>query len=127
MSADRAPGVIIEFVDPPPAIAPTRVDVPVIICVAERGPLHTPVRCGSWSEFRRVFGGFVPNGLGAYAAKGFFEQGGGPGWFVRVAAPEPRLGTCSPRTASPRRCRCGRPTPAAGAIGSRSPCRPAAG
>ena len=88
MSADRAPGVIIEFVDPPPAIAPTRVDVPVIICVAERGPLHTPVRCGSWSEFRRVFGGFVPNGLGAYAAKGFFEQGGGPGWFVRVAAPE---------------------------------------
>lgn len=85
--ADRPPGVRIELLDPPPAVEPARVDVPAFVCVCERGPVDTPVRVGSWSAFAQVFGGFVGNGLGAYAVKAFFEQGGRVCWVVRVAAP----------------------------------------
>ncbi len=84
----RAPGVLIQFADPPPVIEPARVDVPVLVCVTERGPVDTPVRCASWTRFAAVYAGFIPNGLGAYAAKAFFDNGGGPAWVVRVAAPE---------------------------------------
>jgi hypothetical protein len=84
----RAPGVLIQFADPPPAVEPSRIDVPVLVCVTERGPVGTPVRCPSWPRFVASHGGFIPNGLGAYAAKAFFDNGGGPAWIVRVAAPE---------------------------------------
>jgi len=86
--APRAPGASISFVDVPPAVQPARVDVAAFVCVTERGPLDTPVRCGSWATFRRVFGGFTPTGLGAYALKAYFDGGGQVAWVVRVAAPE---------------------------------------
>ena len=87
-TAGRAPGVLIQFVDPPPVVEPVRVDVPAFVCVCERGSLHTPVRIGSWPEFVLTFGSFVANGLGAYAVKAFFDQGGRVCWVVRVAAAE---------------------------------------
>ena len=93
----RAPGVLIQFVDPPPAVEPTRIDVPVLVCVTERGPVDTPVRVASWSAFRLTFGAFVRNGLGAYAAKAFFDNGGGPAWVVRVASPERLTATSGPQ------------------------------
>ena len=83
----RAPGLLVQVVDPPPAVDPVRVDVPAFVCVCERGPVDEPVRVGSWPQFRLVFGGFVSNGLGAYAVKAFFDQGGEVCWVVRVAAP----------------------------------------
>jgi len=83
----RAPGAYIEFVEPPPALAPTRVDVVALVCVTERGPVDAPTRVGSWRAFAETFGEFVPNGLGAYAAKAYFDGGGGPAWVVRAAAP----------------------------------------
>lgn len=95
----RAPGVLIQFVDPPPAVEPVRVDVPALVCVCERGPLNTPVRIGSWPEFVLTFGGFVPNGLGAYAVKAFFDQGGRVCWVVRVAAAEHVAGPSGPQPA----------------------------
>lgn len=84
----RAPGVLIQFADPPPVLEPARIDVPVLVCVTERGPVGTPVRCASWTRFAAVYGGFIPHGLGAHAAKAFYDNGGGPAWVVRVAAPE---------------------------------------
>ncbi|MCW3494210.1 phage tail sheath C-terminal domain-containing protein [Microbacterium sp. SSM24] len=95
----RAPGVLIQFADPPPAIEPSRIDVPVLVCVTERGPVDTPVRCASWTRFVAGHGGFIPNGLGAYAAKAFFDNGGGPAWVVRVAAPERTTATAGPQPA----------------------------
>lgn len=95
----RAPGVLIEFVEAPPAIEPTRVDVPALVCVTERGPMNTPVRVGSHTAFAAAFGTFVRNGLGAYAAKAFFDGGGGPAWVVRVAAPERTTTTSGPQPA----------------------------
>lgn len=95
----RAPGVLIQFADPPPAVEPSRIDVPVLVSVTERGPVGTPVRCASWTSFAASHGGFIPNGLGAYAAKAFFDNGGGPAWIVRVAAPERTTTVVGPQPA----------------------------
>ena len=96
----RAPGVLVQVVDPPPAIVPVRVDVPAFVCVCERGPVNEPVRVGSWPQFRLVFGSFVANGLGAYAVKAFFDQGGEVCWVVRVVAPEVTTGAAAPQPAA---------------------------
>lgn len=82
----RPPGVLIErFTDAEPP-EPTRVDVPVFVTVAERGPVHTPTRITSWPQFVATFGSFVRAGFGAYAAKAFFDNGGRACWVVRAAA-----------------------------------------
>lgn len=99
MPAPRAPGALISFVDLPPPRVAARVDVPAFVCVTERGPLNTPTRCGSWATFERIFGGFVPTGLGAYAVKAFFDNGGLVAWVVRVAAPERVSATTGPQPA----------------------------
>ncbi len=95
----RAPGVLIELVEAPPAIAPTRVDVPVLVCVTERGPVNTPVRVGSMTAFTATFGRAIRGGLGFLAAKAFFDGGGTVAWVVRVAAPERRTFTSGPQPA----------------------------
>jgi hypothetical protein len=86
-TAGLAPGVSIRFVEPPPPVAPVAIDVPAFVCVCERGPLDTPTRIGSWPAFVATFGTFIVNGLGAYAVKAFFDNGGRVCWIVRVAAP----------------------------------------
>ena len=74
-----------------------RTDVAGFVGYAERGPLvypgmpdevakRLPARITSWKEFRTAFGGFIPNGLLAYAVKGFFENGGTTAYVVRAAA-----------------------------------------
>jgi hypothetical protein len=73
-----------QVLEPP---EPTRIDVPVFVVVAERGPIDQPQRIVSWPQFTAVFGSFVHAGLGAYAAKAFFDNGGRACWVVRVAAP----------------------------------------
>lgn len=83
-----APGVRVELVDPPPPVQPGRVDVLGLVAVCERGPADVPVRISSWRMFTDLFGFFLPNGLGAYAAKAFFDNGGSLAHVVRVAAPE---------------------------------------
>lgn len=80
------PGVYYEPVDVgPPPIEPLRTDIAGFVGIAERGPLHRPVRLTSWRQFQTRFGGFIPGGYLAYAVKGFFENGGRTCYIVRVA------------------------------------------
>lgn len=88
MELMAAPGVRVELVDPPPPTEPGRVDVLGLVAVCERGPAGVPVRISSWRMFTSTFGFFIPNGLGAYAAKAFFDNGGSLAWVVRAVAPE---------------------------------------
>lgn len=88
MALTYPPGLHVELVDPPEPVLPGRVDVAAFIVVCERGPVDVPVRVASWRVFQELFGTFVPNGLGAYAVKAFFDNGGSLCHVVRVAAPE---------------------------------------
>jgi hypothetical protein len=67
--------------------------------IASRGPVQTPVRVTSWSDYVRWFGGLPnpdrgdpPTSL-AYAVDSFFGQGGMVAWVLRVAPPEPANAT----------------------------------
>src|SRR5687768_585900 len=76
VAALRAPGVYVERLDPPPSLDLVDVDVPAFLAVCERGPIDRPVRLTSWPAFEATFGSFVLNGIGAYAVKAFFDNGG---------------------------------------------------
>ena len=70
-----APGVY----EAPPAragVAVARLDRAAFIGLAERGPLHTPVDLGDWSDFQRLFGDAVPGLLLPQAVRLFFANGG---------------------------------------------------
>jgi hypothetical protein len=88
MELMAAPGVRVELVDPPPPVEPGRVDVLGLVAVCERGPAALPVQISSWRMFTDTFGFFIANGMGAYAAKAFFDNGGSLAYVVRAVAPE---------------------------------------
>lgn len=86
MSVLRHPGVALERSDA--ARAPTvvlRTDVAGLVGLTERGPLDTPVPVESMRQFHAHFGGFIEGGYAAWAARGFFENGGRRLWVVRAA------------------------------------------
>ncbi|MEU8571578.1 phage tail sheath subtilisin-like domain-containing protein [Streptomyces pathocidini] len=51
-----------------------------------RGPLNTPVRISSFTDFERRFGGLTSQSAVAYAVQQFFANGGTVAVIVRVAA-----------------------------------------
>lgn len=82
----RTPGVYFERQDTaPPLIGPLRTDIAGFVGIAERGPLHTPVKIESFAQFSNVFGRKIAQGYLAYAVDGFFMNGGQTCWVVRVA------------------------------------------
>lgn len=79
------PGVYFESVDTAPPVRGVRTDIAGFVGLAERGPLHRPLKVESWRQFQTHFGSFVPYGFLAYAVKGFFENDGRTAYVVRVA------------------------------------------
>ena len=87
MRTYHTPGVYFEREDPPPLIGPLRTDIAGLVGIAERGPLHTPIKIESEAQFASVFGGPIAQGYLAYAVDAFFANGGQTCWVVRVADP----------------------------------------
>lgn len=50
-----------------------------------RGPVSTPTRITSFTEFTRVFGGLHRQTVASYAVLQYFQQGGAVAWVVRLA------------------------------------------
>ena len=59
--------------------------VAAFLGIAQRGPLYTPTRITSFTEFKGVYGTFVPYGYLAYAVSGFFANGGRECYVIRIA------------------------------------------
>lgn len=55
------------------------------IGIAEKGPLHTQVRVGSFQQYQKIFGGFSEYGYLPHAVYGFFNAGGAECVVVRTA------------------------------------------
>lgn len=82
------PGVYVERFDADPQrLGVRRTDIAGFLGVAERGPLHVPIRVESVRQFTSVFGGPLRFSYLAYAVAGFFANGGRRCWVVRVADP----------------------------------------
>jgi uncharacterized protein len=84
----RTPGVRVEWLDAVPQVpGRVRTDIAGFVGIAERGPLHLPVKITSWTAYTSTFGGHLPHAYLADAVEGFFANGGQICWVVRVADP----------------------------------------
>src|SRR5262245_769317 len=59
--------------------------VTAFLGIAQRGPLYTPCRVTSFTEFKGLYGTFVPYGYLAHAVSGFFANGGRECYVIRIA------------------------------------------
>ena len=85
----RTPGVYFEWADNQrPALVPLRTDIAGFVGIARRGPLHTPIKIESWTQFVTIFGNHTPQAYLAYVVEGFFVNGGHTCYVVRVANPD---------------------------------------
>jgi phage tail sheath protein FI len=84
-SSYLAPGVYMEEVSsgsrPIEAVGTA---VAAFVGFAERGALHEPVLVTNWTQFKQNFGDFVEGYYLAHAVYGYFQNGGGVAYVVRV-------------------------------------------
>jgi phage tail sheath protein FI len=82
-----SPGVYVEEVDSGARpIEGVGTAVAAFVGAAERGPADEPTLVTNWSQFSQVFGGFVEGSYLAHAVYGYFMNGGGSCYVVRVGA-----------------------------------------
>lgn len=81
--------------------------VAAFIGLAEDGPFNTPTLVSNWTQFTTTFGGFVTGSYLAQSVYGYFMNGGGNCYVVRIGqngssnTPPPRGGRPKELTASP--------------------------
>jgi hypothetical protein len=87
MASYRSPGVYLkEAAERRVArLAAVPMSITAFLGVAERGPLSTPRRVSSFTEFKAIYGMFVPYAYLAHAVFGFFANGGRECYVVRIA------------------------------------------
>ena len=67
-----------------PAIVAAPVSVAGFLVVSERGVPNVAVPIGGVADFRNNFGGVTATAVGAYAVRGFFDNGGTQAFVVRA-------------------------------------------
>jgi phage tail sheath protein FI len=89
------PGVYVEEV--PSTSKPIEgvgTSIAAFVGLAPGGPVNTPMRISNWTQFAKIFGDpnepdngpFMEGAYLAHAVYGFFQNGGGLCWIVRVGA-----------------------------------------
>ena len=84
-----SPGVYVEEVEAGSRpIEGVGTAVAAFVGLAQRGPGNTPVLVTNWSQFTAAFGDFIEGSYLAHAVYGYFLNGGGAAYVVRVGADE---------------------------------------
>ena len=60
--------------------------VAAFVGLAETGPFNQPTLVSNWTAFADTFGGFVPGSYLAHSVYGYFMNGGGNCYVVRIGA-----------------------------------------
>lgn len=99
-----SPGVYVEEVEAGSApIEGVGTAVAAFVGIAETGPVNEPVLVTNWTQFTQTFGDFVPGSYLAHSVYGYFMNGGGACYVMRIgtngAAP-PAQGELTSGTAS---------------------------
>jgi hypothetical protein len=113
-ATNKAPGVYIDEVQVPGAIAGVSTSIAAFVGPARRGPMNKAVFLTSWTQFVNGFGPqdpqdpqgpFItdPQVWVAHAVRGFFDNGGSACYFVRVGTGVQASLTLRDRTAAPGR------------------------
>ncbi|MGV9693468.1 phage tail sheath family protein [Streptomyces sp. NPDC003444] len=58
--------------------------VAAFVGFAEKGPFHTPTLVTGWDQYTQTFGGFTEGTYLAHALYGYFSNGGGAAYVVRI-------------------------------------------
>ncbi|MEQ4302937.1 phage tail sheath subtilisin-like domain-containing protein [Plantactinospora sp. B6F1] len=100
MPSYLSPGVYVEEV--PSGSRPIEgvgTAVAAFVGFAARGPFNTATLVTNWSQFVQTFGEMVEDAYLAHAVYGYFANGGGACYVVRVGAPDaPNGGSAAERT-----------------------------
>jgi hypothetical protein len=80
-----SPGVYVEEVEAGSRpIEGVGTAVAAFVGLAERGPFNSPTLVSNWTQFTSTFGEFVVGGYLAHAVYGYFMNGGGNCYIVRI-------------------------------------------
>src|SRR5579884_400019 len=80
-----SPGVYVEEVEAGSRpIEGVGTAVAAFVGVAAKGPYNQPTLVTNWSQFTNAFGDFVEGSYLAHAVYGYFNNGGGAAYVVRV-------------------------------------------
>jgi hypothetical protein len=80
-----SPGVYVEEVDSGSRpIEGVGTAVAAFVGLASQGPFNTPTLCTNWTQFVNTFGDFVEGAYLSHAVFGYFSNGGGACFVVRV-------------------------------------------
>jgi phage tail sheath protein FI len=82
-----SPGVYVEEVESGSRpIEGVGTAVAAFVGIAADGPFHTPTLVSNWTQFASVFGEFVAGSYLAHAVYGYFMNGGGNCYVVRIGS-----------------------------------------
>ncbi|WP_086565875.1 phage tail sheath family protein [Streptomyces africanus] len=70
--------------------------VAAFVGFAENGPFHTPTLVTSWDQYTQTFGGFTEGTYLPLAVHGYFSNGGGAAYIVRIGGPAEDASAPSP-------------------------------
>ena len=87
VSTNKAPGVYIDEIQIPGPITGAPTSTTAFVGPAQMGPLLKPTMLTSAQQFAQIFGTYIEDPFRVYvthAVNGFFNEGGGVCYFVRV-------------------------------------------
>lgn len=85
MATYLSPGVYVEEMEAGARpIEGVGTSVAAFVGLAEKGPMNEPVLVSNWTQFSEKFGGFVPGSYLAHSVFGYFLNGGGNCYVVRI-------------------------------------------
>src|SRR5688500_3308067 len=80
-----SPGVYVEELDGGARpIEGVGTAVAAFVGLAEKGPFNTPTLVTNWTQYVTTFGEFIEGSYLAHAVYGYFQNGGGIAYVVRV-------------------------------------------
>jgi len=102
MPTYQSPGVYVEEVSAGARpLAGVGTAVAAFVGLAESGPFNRPTLVSNWTQFSTTFGGFVAGSYLAQSVYGYFMNGGGNCYIVRIGQ-DPGGNGSSPRSARAR-------------------------
>ncbi|MCU0260063.1 MAG: phage tail sheath family protein [Ilumatobacteraceae bacterium] len=82
-----SPGVYVEEVEAGSRpIEGVATSVAAFVGLAKSGPVNTPTLVTNWTQFTQTFGDYMEGSYLAHSVYGFFNNGGGSAYIVRVGA-----------------------------------------
>ena len=80
-----SPGVYVEETDSGSRpIEGVGTAVAAFVGLTEKGPFNQPTLISNWTQFTKTFGGFVDGACLAESVYGYFQNGGGNSYIVRI-------------------------------------------